>query len=317
MRDFIIQFTIFWGVWILVPVLVDGITTLLGLIGYIFFHLKNRKAPPPLRYFPHVSIIIPVKNGEKTLKDCLDSIAAQDYPSYLVEILIIDNGSTDKSFSVFNECQKRLGTRIAWHSIVGRGKSWALNAGIHLTSGQYILGLDCDVVMETDALRRIVEHLESDPSIGAVTANLIILPPPGDASRLRKVLDGCEFLEYVTVFGVGRTSQSIMGSMYTLSGACTAFRREALLSTFLYNKSTVSEDTDMTFQLYERASKYKVSIVTRAKVYLHAIGSLAELYAQRVRWQRGQLEVSAMHEKLMSKSGDPADRFLAGTSAPG
>jgi cellulose synthase/poly-beta-1,6-N-acetylglucosamine synthase-like glycosyltransferase len=98
-------------------------------------------------------------------------------------------------------------------------------------------------------------------------------------------------------------------AIYTLSGACTVYRRDVLLSTFLYNKSTVSEDTDMTFQLYEKAPRYKVVAVPQAKIYLHPIGSLFALYAQRVRWQRGQLEVSALHEKLMNKSILKVSRF--------
>jgi poly-beta-1,6-N-acetyl-D-glucosamine synthase len=302
MRDFFLQFTIFWGVWILVPVLVDGLTTLVGLISYFLFLLKHRKPNPPLKFHPMVSIIIPVKNGASTLRDCVESIASQDYPIDQLEVVIVDNGSTDNSYKIFQELQSGLNLRLAWNSIAGRGKAWALNTGIHLTSGEYVLGVDCDVIMAGDAVRRIVEAMEADPKVGAVTATLVIMPPPQGSSRLRKVLDACEFLEYATVFGVGRTSQSLTRSLYTLSGACTAFRREALLSTFLYNKSTVSEDTDITFQLYERASTYKISIIPRAIVFLHPIGSLGELYAQRVRWQRGQLEVSAMHTRLMSKS---------------
>jgi biofilm PGA synthesis N-glycosyltransferase PgaC len=302
MSEFILKFTIFWGVWILVPVIIDGISTLIGLINYLFFLLKNRKANPPLKFHPLVSIIIPVKNGEKTLRACVESIASQDYPKQQLEVVIVDNGSTDKSYEIFQYLQSRLRIRLAWHSIIGRGKSWALNAGIHLTSGQYIMGLDCDVILSNDAVRRIIETLEANRSVGAVTANLVILPPPRNTTGLQKALASCEFLEYATVFGVGRTSQAFTSSLYTLSGACTAFRREALLSTFLYNKSTVSEDTDITFQLYERASKYKISIVPKAIVYLHPVSSLNELYAQRVRWQRGQLEVSAIHEELMSHS---------------
>ena len=302
MRTEFIQFTIFWGVWILVPIIVDGLTTLYALIGHFFFHFRNREPAPPLSYYPSISIIIPVYNGEKTLALCVESIARQSYPLEKIEVVIIDNGSTDNSYKVFTVLQKQLKLRLGWHSIGGRGKSWALNTGIQLTSGEYIFGLDCDVVLDKNAVKKFVEQMETDPGIGAGTGYLVIMPPPSGVSRIRFFLANLEFLEYATTFGVGRTYQSMNNAIYTLSGACTVYRRDVLLSTFLYNNSTVSEDTDMTFQLYEEVPKYRVVAVPQAKIYLHPIGSLFALYAQRVRWQCGQLEVSALHDRLMKNS---------------
>jgi biofilm PGA synthesis N-glycosyltransferase PgaC len=302
MREEFIRFAFFWGVWILVPIIVDGLTTLSGLVGHFIYHIKNRKPLPPLSYSPYISVIIPVYNGEKTLALCVESIARQSYPLERIEVVIINNGSTDNSFKVFNELKKQLKIHLDWQSIVGRGKSWALNTGIHLANGEYIFGLDCDVVLDKDAVRRFVEQLQANPRIGACTGYLEIMPPPAGISTGHYLLAKLEFLEYATTFGVGRTYQSMNNAIYTLSGACTVYRREVLLSTFLYNKATVSEDTDMTFQLYEKMSNFQLAAVPQAKIYLYPIESLSALYAQRVRWQRGQLEVSAMHEKLMSKS---------------
>ena len=247
-------------------------------------------------------MIIPVYNGEATLAECLQSLAGQTYPLEKIEVLIIDNGSTDDSRRIFTELQGRLKLRMGWHSIVGRGKSWALNTGIHLTSGEFVFGLDCDVVLDNQAVARFMQAMLAKPNLGAATGYLSILPAAGTTGRLNRLLARFEFLEYATTFGVGRTHQSMTNAIYTLSGACTVYRREALLSTFLYNRATVSEDTDMTFQLHERSSKYQVTVVPQARIHLHPIESLFALYAQRVRWQRGQLEVSALHEDLLKRS---------------
>ena len=174
------------GVCILVPVLVDGLTTLIGLIGYFVFLLKHRKPNPPLKFHPMVSIIIPVKNGAGTLRDCVESIASQDYPIDQLEVVIVDNGSTDNSFKIFQELQSTLKLSLAWNSIEGRGKAWALNAGIHLTSGEYVLGVDCDVVMAGDAVRRIVEAMEADPKV-VWSLHRMIMSSPQDLSRFRRI----------------------------------------------------------------------------------------------------------------------------------
>ncbi|MEJ5222239.1 MAG: glycosyltransferase family 2 protein, partial [Tepidiforma sp.] len=72
----------------------------------------------------------------------------------------------------------------------------------------------------------------------------------------------------------------------------------ALLSTHLYDASTVGEDTFMTFEIQERFPGKKVGVVPSSVCYTDPIPSLRALYAQRVRWQRGEVEVIAAHPKL-------------------
>ena len=80
--DYAIALIIYWGVWLLIPIVGDGITTLYTLIGVSLVHLQNyRNRVPPLQAHPLVSIIIPVYNSEETLEACLQSIADQDYPA--------------------------------------------------------------------------------------------------------------------------------------------------------------------------------------------------------------------------------------------
>lgn len=69
----------------------------------------------------------------------------------------------------------------------------------------------------------------------------------------------------------------------------------------MYSSETVSEDTDLTFQIYKRTPQFQVANFPDVRVYVQPITSLASLYSQRVRWQRGQLEVSALHKQLIRK----------------
>ncbi len=299
--DRIWDFVFFWGVWLIAPLVVDGISAFASLAGVIAARLRTRRRQP-LAFHPQVSIIIPVYNSEATLAACLRSIAAQDYPLDKIDVLVVNNGSTDRSFRVFAHLQTRLPLTVNWHSIINKGKAWALNAGIHLARGKYIFNVDSDVVLAPDAVRRVVEALEADPALAAVTGAIRVLPPPPSAGRVRRILAACEFLEYVTAFQVGRQYQSILRSLYTLSGAFSVFRRETLMQTFLYSQETVTEDTDLTFELYDRLRGQHVGCVCQAIAYVHSVESLSALYAQRVRWQRGQVEVSARHPDLMKRS---------------
>lgn len=309
------RFIVFWGVWLLVPVLIDGLTTLFSLLG-VFWAKRGKAASPEAFFYPHISVIIPVYNSGDTLGDCLQSIAAQDYPLDHIEVLVMNNGSTDNSFSVFTEIQQTLQLNLHWHSIYNKGKAWALNAGIHICQGEYIFNVDSDVVLSPEAFLEVVKTMEANPALGAVTGAIMVLPPARGASLLQRLLGYCEFYEYMAAFLVGREHQTLVNNLYTLSGAFSVFRRDVLLQTFLYSQETVTEDTDLTFELYARFKDKKIGAVSRAIAYVHPIESVGALYAQRVRWQRGQLEVSARYPALMKRpiwrvSGFNPGRVLA------
>jgi len=300
--DNFLSFVIYWGVWLIVPIFIDGLTTLLSLFAVVVGRIRQFVSKSlALEFFPVVSIIVPVYNSEKTLEACLRSISEQDYPRERIEIFLINNGSSDSSFDVFAHVQEEQKLSLSWHSIINKGKAWALNAGIHLAHGKFIFNIDSDVVLAPDAIRRVVEAMEADPNLGAVTGAVQVLSPPEEASPLQRILAECEFFEYLTAFHVGREYQALLRNLYTLSGAFSIFRREVLIRTFLYSQETVSEDTDLTFEIYERFPEYRVGFVHNAVAYVHPVESLGALYSQRVRWQRGQVEVSARHERLMRR----------------
>lgn len=301
--DEVVRLIIFWGVWLLIPIVVDGITTLYTLIGVSLVHINRlRNRTPSLQSFPLVSIIIPVYNSEETLAACLRSIADQDYPNERMEIHLINNGSRDQSHQVFTRVREKLDLHMGWYSTIDKGKSHALNAGIHMANGAYIFNIDSDVVLAPDAVRKVVEVMEYNLDLGAVTGAIQVLPPEENAPPLSSLLAKCEFFEYLTAFHVGREHQTLMQSIYTLSGAFSVFRRELILRTDLYRNVTVTEDTDLTFELHDLYREWRIACVSSAIAYVHPIESLSSLYAQRVRWQRGQIEVSARYEQLLNQS---------------
>lgn len=297
----ILHFAIYWGIWLILPVLVDGVTALVQLVQVLIRRLQERRRPlPQASGASGVSVIIPVYNGEQTLGRCLDALRRQDYPQEFIEVIVVDNGSQDGTARVFQEAfAQPFRGQMHWVSIYGRGKSYALNAGLHLASHPYICNVDADTLLDPNALREMVSHFEADPRLGAATGTIQVLPA-GDASlsenRVAFLIAECEFQEYLTAFWLGRQGQSLSNSMFTLAGAFSFFRREVLLHTLLYDKQTVSEDTKVTFDVREQFGGDRLGCIPRAIAYVTPTPSLAALYAQRVRWQRGELEVAALYE---------------------
>jgi putative glycosyltransferase (exosortase G-associated) len=297
MNNTLLAFFVFWGIWVVVPMLIDGSTALVLFFGVLWARWTGRLHPQTraLDFYPRVSIIIPVLNGERTLGGCLASIQAQTYPLTHLEIVVVDNGSADKTFDVVQRYQlETFSGQLHWISVPFRGKPWALNTGIHLTTGQYVINIDADVVLQRDAVRQMVMAFETNPDISAATGSVEVLPAEADEGRTTHLIAECEFQEYLSAFWMGRQYQSLTNGLYTLAGAFSAFRRETLLQTFLYDKLTVSEDTKLTLDIYERIKGAQVVCIAQAIAYVTPTPSVGALYAQRVRWQRGMLEVIAL-----------------------
>jgi glycosyltransferase involved in cell wall biosynthesis len=98
-----------------------------------------------------VSIITPIYNGEKYIAETIESVISQTYTNW--EMLITDDGSTDKSAEIIRKYQKRE-PRIALFQQENSGSAAARNNSIRYAKGQYIALLDADDVYESDCLER-------------------------------------------------------------------------------------------------------------------------------------------------------------------
>lgn len=93
--------------------------------------------------FPKVSVIIPVYNASKYIDKCISSVVNQSYPN--IEIIVIDDGSTDSSLDIANKYKSNAVKII---SQTNKGAAAARNAGLQIATGEYIQFLDADDILE-------------------------------------------------------------------------------------------------------------------------------------------------------------------------
>ena len=356
MNNSLFILAIFWGVWIIIPVVFDGFLTFIYMI-YILI-----KAPKPHPHqldpglLPKVSIIIPTYNEEENINECLNYLKIQTYPQEKIEIIVVDNGSTDETSEIVKSHMKEIwqnqkseirnpkqiqnskfengnhnglngklkvdGQTFQTNGFGGllrlivryeKGKAKALNTGIKLAGGEIIINIDCRSFLAPDAIYNMVAKFIEYPEYGAATGNVEIdwnllyerkangqyvfdghgHYQPRFLSRKEKFLGKSQFMEYLTSFRIGRQFQDITGSIYTFSGAFSAFRRQVLLKSHLYSSRTVAEDTDLTLDLH--GQNVRLGYAEEAKAFLKPVISFEKFYAQRIRWHRGQIEVIGLH----------------------
>lgn len=107
----------------------------------------------------NISIIVPVYNAEKYLKRCIDSIINQSYNDF--ELILIDDGSTDKSGIICDKCAQ-IDKRIKVIHKKNEGVSLTRNLGINMANGEYITFIDSDDWIEQDFLKKAIEYIRKN-----------------------------------------------------------------------------------------------------------------------------------------------------------
>jgi GT2 family glycosyltransferase len=161
---------------------------------------------------PFVSVIIVNYNGKHFLDDCLEALAAQDYPWDRFEVLVVDNGSTDGSVAHLRE-------HYSWVRVIpldrNRGFARGNNEGFQHAQGDLIALLNNDTMVTPDWLSALVDAIGTDPRTGAATSKILFKSQPDQinnaglvlyrdgsgADRGFRQLDEGQFDEPVEVFG--------------------------------------------------------------------------------------------------------------------
>lgn len=288
---------IFWIAWIIIPLIMEIIP---GLFGFLLLVKKRLTGglEKELDFFPQITLIVPVYNSAETLEDCLQSIIDSDYPGDKMKILVVNNGSTDNGFEIFQKYQgENPDYNMNWMTSK-QGKARALNMALFHSDGQYIIHIDSDGILHRDALKNMVTRFENRQDIDCMTGTILTNPGQIEAEKtfFGKLLKKVEFFEYAQAFLAGRNFQADFNHIFTLSGAFSAFRKSTILKTRLYSTETVCEDTQITFQI-RKLLKGRIAICENALFFVDPIENAERLYIQRQRWQRGELEVAHMFDE--------------------
>ncbi|SHJ43872.1 putative glycosyltransferase, exosortase G-associated [Clostridium cavendishii DSM 21758] len=289
---------LFWGIWLLIPLLIDILSGIVSLIVILKEYFRKEKVE--LEYLPYITILIPVYNSEKTLANCIQSILDQNYPIKNIQVLLINNGEKNGVYDIYCKIQEQHPNLKIWWIDSNQGKSKALNKGIYAAEGKYIINIDSDGILDKNAVLRIVEKFESNTNIHAMTG--VVLTDCSlintNSNLLLRLFRRCELFEYSEAFLVGRGFQSYTDSLFTLAGAFSCFRKDVIQKTQLYNSETLGEDTHITSQIREFQNG-KIALCEKAFFYVDPIDSMDKLYIQRQRWQRGEIEVASLFRKFI------------------
>lgn len=225
--------------------------------GTLFFFLLQAihavlyKETPALKdeFLPALTVIVPAYNEGKYVETTLESILESDYPAEKLEIIAVNDGSMDDTWSWIEHAVARFPGRIKGIDIKQNGgKKHALCAGIEVAEGEVIVTVDSDSRVAKDALRKIASPFVVDPAVGAIAGNI----------RVNNLKEGSipKMLDVAFAFGFEfmRTAQSMVHSVLCTPGALSAYRLAALRplleewkkQTFMGKPASIGEDRAIT-----------------------------------------------------------------------
>jgi glycosyltransferase involved in cell wall biosynthesis len=228
------------------------------------------------------TIIIPTYNYAHYVQEAIDSVLDSDFPQDEIEIIVIDDGSTDNTSEIIST----YGSRVSYLYQKNLGKAWATKVGIENAHGKYVFNLDADDLFLPNKIKEVVEVFESDPEIVHVAHPALCWQVESDKkspetipkSVISHKLDGKELLVYFY------RNRMLFGG-----GSTFAARRDAL------NKFSIPKEVDMFIDEY-------LVMCTLNQGYSYFIDSPLSVWRIHGKNYSGAIVNSNSHEKKRLRS---------------
>lgn len=233
---------------------------------------------------PSISVLIPMYNEEKVLDNVLDSLVACEYDRDRLEIIPINDSSTDRTRELLDEHHARNEFIRPIHRNSNlRGKPAALNEAMELARGEIIIVFDADYRPNKYMLKQLALAF-LDPAAGAVMGRVI--PYNSGKNLLTRLLS----LERAGGYQADQQARYNMGTLPQYGGTVGGFRKELIIKSGGFNPYVLAEDTELTFRFYLQG--WKILYANSAECYEEVPETWAIRGKQVRRWSRGHNNVA-------------------------
>lgn len=271
--------------------------SLLGLFIAIFWsqvalmpeHLKNAV----LKHAPKVSFIIPAWNEEKTISRTVRSLLALDYPKNKIQVIVVNDGSTDRTADVVNRLIKENKSfeiiLAARERTPGQfTKAPALNYGLKYATGEFVGCLDSDSTVEKDVLKHMLPYFQ-EKEVGAVITAIKV-------SNTGNIWGKIQRIEYILATFI-RQLMSKVDTLHITPGALSIYRTDVINKLGGFDETNITEDYEIAMRL--KYNGYSIKISSDAVSHTKVPDTFWSLWNQRVRWFRGFITTMSKYKNML------------------
>lgn len=267
----------------------------------LYQHYAERHREASVEEWPTITALVPAYNERGYVGRCIDSFLEADYPAGKLDVVVVDDGSTDGTFA---EAKRRAGETVTVLRKDNGGKHSALNYALEGATSELVVTVDADSRIDEDALKQLVRSYRARPNTSAVAGNVKVA---NRDSRLTRV----QALEYIVSINMYRRALDHLGLVKVVPGCLGLFDRSVIEDVGGYSGDTVTEDFDLTMALHKAGGRVHYS--GTALVRTEAPETLTDFYRQRVRWLRGSVQTVRKHRDVLVS---PEFGVLHGVLAP-
>jgi hyaluronan synthase len=277
------------------------------ILSRFLFSLFYR-AKPDAGIEPKIAIVMPGFNEQDAIAASLRSLLALEYPREKLELIAVNDGSTDGTLVAMEQVAVEAQGRVRVIDFPeNRGKRAAMAAGIRASVAEVIVFVDSDSVVEPEALRRLVQPL-ADPRVGAVCGHANVL-------NVRETwLTRMQAVRYFVAFRVVKAAESVFNAVTCCSGCFSAYRREAILprmewwesQRFLGVESTFGDDRSLTNCVLR---DWRIVYEKRAISHTIVPTTFRAFVTQQTRWKRSWTRESLLVARFIWRKNPIAALF--------
>lgn len=239
---------------------------------------------------PSVTLLIPCHNEETVLSATLDALLHIAYPEDKLEIVVIDDLSSDNTWQIAHRYDTQHAHIHAYrrsHADTERGKAAAINEALsRFNQGEVVYFLDADHRLRPDGLMRLVRYF-SDPKVGAVGGRCI------PWNKYETLISSYVYLESLVHHRITMYASDRLGLAPVVLGSNFCIRRPLLEDIGCFSEHRLTEDIDLTARIYEFGYRVKYDVTSVSEH--EAPRGIRTYILQHLRWNRGYNQVARSH----------------------
>lgn len=251
--------------------------------------ISNKPKLERIKSWPSVSVLIPAYNEEETIKKCALSALNLDYPKDKLKVIIINDGSKDKTRKIAEHLAKEH-DNLKVLNLKNGGKAHAINTALKIVDSDFFACLDADSFVDSGTLKKMILIFKhSDGKVAAVVPAMKVYKP-------KTILQKIQEVEYNTAILLNRLL-SELDSAYVTPGPFSVYKTRVVKRMGGLDEQSLTEDQEIAYRLQKNF--YTIKQCPDAWVFTATPKNGRTFFKQRRRWNRGGIETWLKYKKLL------------------
>ena len=265
-----------------------------SLFIFIYLHNRRKMFEDPRGESEPISIVMPCYNEGEHIGKAIESLLDLDYPKDMLEIIIVDDKSTDNSAEVVRRYTKKYrNVRLIVNKRNSGGAAEPTNIGVKAAKYKYVAVADSDSTPKKDALIKMIRYLQQDRKVGAVTCSILCKNPTSFLQKMQNI-------EY-NIIAFTRKLLDFVDSVYVTPGPLALYRKKDLIKVGLFDTKNMTQDIEIVWRLLSHG--YKARMCLSTTVYSVTPSKLRDWWRQRIRWNIGGTQTLLKYKGLIFRKG--------------